>query len=180
MLRAAEQRRRLTVCELEPSRRLGASSASADCIAWRSTELNAFETSTWRTCNPGLAFSSLWSFRLICSVAPRTPTPIWSGAKTSVSCEDRRCCSTLEVRRRRTSPTAMGRTPPQGFNKGMSLAPASQGPVQGGRLPVAELSTHRTRALLKRLLSATEGTSTASRRWECRSPLWPGADKGLN
>jgi hypothetical protein len=86
------------------------------------------------------------------------------GARTSVSCEVRRCCRTLGVRRRRTSPPALGRTPPQGFSSGMSLAPASQGPLQGGRLPVAELSTHRTRVPLKRLLSATEGTSTASRR----------------
>ena len=92
-----------------------------------------------------------------------------------MSCEVRRCCRTLGVRRRRTSPPALGRTPPQGFSSGMSLAPASQGPLQGGRLPVAELSTHRTRVLLKRLLS-----ERGHQRPPGGSPLGPGAYKGLN
>ena len=105
-----------------------------------------------------------------------TPTPTWRGEKveiaTSWTARDRH----FDVRRRRTSPTAMGRRRPFFFTQARRVAPQRCGITSCGARPAARSLTTPKRARIAWAARSGEGHRTASFRWFARRLYGPGAE----
>ena len=82
----------------------------------------------------------------------------------------------FDIRRRSTSPTAIGRWPPFFFLLARSEAPQRCGVMVGGARPAARRLTKLVRKARIRFAWSGEGQPTASRRWLGRRPEGPGAE----
>ena len=104
-----------------------------------------------------------------------TPTPTWRGEKveiaTSWTARDRH----FDVRRRRTSPTAMGRRRPF-FTQARRVVPQRCGITSCGARPAARSLTTPKRARIAWAARSGEGHRTASFRWFPRRLYGPGAE----
>ena len=111
-------------------------SKNMECL---SMELKAFEKSRRRVhYSLGGMLASLWTEFTACTMASDptlTPTPNWSGVRVSMASDRARWERHLDVRRRRTSPTAMGRRPPPFFLDARRVAPQRCGMISGGQWP---------------------------------------------
>jgi hypothetical protein len=98
--------------------------------------------------------------------------PTCAGQKNDPASLRTRLMRHLPARRRRSSPTAMGRTPPLGLGKATKPAPASTGATLGGARPwISKLTTAARCATTLSLHPVTQ----ASRRCCMRRPVGPGA-----
>ena len=82
----------------------------------------------------------------------------------------------LDTRRRRTSPTAIGRRPPFFFLQASKEAPQKWGRTDCGVRPEASRLTNFVKAKRDSRDLSAEGHSTASRTWVGRRPEGPGAE----
>ena len=108
--------------------------------------------------------------------APRdTPTPTCSGASAEASSFATAVLSrVLQASLRRTSPTAIGRTPPSFFRKGVKFAPQRTGAISSGIRPCAHMWQNRAKADTRGAPRA--GRRKASCRCDARKPEGPGAE----
>jgi hypothetical protein len=107
--------------------------------ASRNTVLKALRKSNCKSTWSGGARAAQLRSRWTISSAPRgTPTPSCSGASLAAASAWYRARSSLPANRRTLSPTAIGRTPPPFFPRGMSRAAARAEAVSGTRRPQAK------------------------------------------
>ena len=141
--------------------------------------LNALMKSSWRNHleSSGIRGSlklarTAW---MIASAPARTPTPTWDGERKRDARSDISKARTLETRRRRTSPTAMGRWPPSFLLMAKRFALQKKIATDGGRFPAANLLTKRVRATAQLSPRACAGAVRANFRCSARNPEGPGA-----
>ena len=117
--------------------------------------------------------------RTVCTSAsapPLMPTPSWPNSSKAVRHFSRsRAATNFETKRRRTSPTAIGRTPPSRLRRGYRGAPAIQHAMSGGPSPLASAVSAAASGPEMRLLASPVGIVRASVRWLTLIRLAPGA-----
>ena len=105
-----------------------------------------------------------------------TPTPTWRGEKVEIATSWMARDRHFDVRRRRTSPTAMGRRRPFFFTQARRVVPQRCGITSCGARPAAGSLTTPKRARIAWAERSGEGHRTASFRWFARKLYGPGAE----
>ena len=111
----------------------------------------------------------------VCVQASGRPTPSWRGSRMDVMEDWRSCWRALDVSRRRVSPTAMGRTPPDFLGTG--IREALENMVRWGRGSEQD----EERMIHWEMEEHTEGQLgqvSRSCRWDARRAEGPGALSG--
>ena len=143
----------------------------------REIKLKAFLKSSLTRTLPPLPWFRSYQHRAACTAASAplgTATPSLTGAKNCRASSFTVSIKHLAVKRRKTSPTAIGRTPPVGLGRATRLAPAKLGATAGQAFPCASKLTTPQSCWRK---ASVEPAAQASRKCWTR-PEGPGAVSG--
>ena len=165
----------MLVAPSHPATDVGKWEAAVSNTAVREMRLKAFAKSSLTStlpCTDRLRKVQARTVWMAISAPDLTPTPSWVGQSMRRASSCAVCIKHFAVGRRRTSPMAMGRTPPFGFGTATRPAPARTGATAGQARPCASRFTSCVRC--STVLWAMPG-GPASRRCCTRSPEGPGA-----
>ena len=109
-----------------------------------------------------------------------TPTLTWRGERVEIASSWTARDGNFDVRRRRTSPTAMGWRPPLFFSQVRRVAPQKCGITSCRARPANRSLTTPERARIAWAARSGEGHRTASFRWFARRLDGPGAEPVLS
>ena len=143
--------------------------------ACRDTRLKAFLKSSFTSTFPDCPLLRSCQWRAAWTAASAPPgvvTPSWTGANCWRASSRTTSIRHFAVRRRKISPTAMGRTPPLCFGRATKLAPARLGATESQACPWARMFTTPQSCWRK---ASVEPAAQASRRCWTRRPEGPGA-----